>query len=64
MGKKIVWAKRCSECGKVLSKNSKSLLCEYHCREKYRKENKEKEPITESKGTNNRSTKLPNNLPV
>ncbi len=35
------WAKKCSECGKVLRSHNESLLCEHHYREKYQKENEE-----------------------
>lgn len=37
------WAKKCSKCGKVLGSQNKSLLCEYHYKEAYRKSPRGKE---------------------
>jgi len=35
---KFKWAKKCSECGKVLGSHNKSLLCFFHRIQKYNRE--------------------------
>jgi hypothetical protein len=37
----MIVAKRCKECGKILAENNKSLLCNHHWNEKYKKEKDE-----------------------
>ncbi len=41
MKRKSERPKKCSECGKLLRSHNKSLLCEYHIKQKYREEHKE-----------------------
>ena len=40
--KRSKWAKRCSECRKVLASHNKSLLCHYHFMQKWDENNKDK----------------------